>query len=219
MSIREKYVRIVEDIAERDGVFPAKKSYKIPAGATRLECIEYTLGYVVGVAGDREHYRYKKYYRVLSSALCMIAPQINHQGPQLHIDVGCGPGLFTWVVRDIFRHKQLDVGLYGYDHAREMVKLANDIWDELGESVDYACHYNARDMLSAVSARDNSCDYALVTFGHVLAQTHNKKFAIPEIWPDHLQLGWRQLPRRCRRRKIRVYQISYGMRPPRAFVA
>ena len=180
MSIREKYVRVVEDIAERDGVLPLemKKSYKIPAGATRLECIEYTLGYVVGVAGDREHYRYKKYYRALNSALRMIASRTEYRVPQLHIDVGCGPGLFTWVVRDKFRCEQLDVDLYGYDHAKEMVKLATEIWTKLDESVGYACYYNALEMLSTVSASDNSCDHALVTFGHVLVQTHDKKYVI-----------------------------------------
>ena len=191
MSIRAKYVRIVKEIAECAGISglpPSNTPCKISPKATRQVCIQYTRKFVVGMPGrdnphewHKPHYRYDRYHDALSLALDMIASRTEYRGPQLHIDMGCGPGLFTWVVRDIFRHEQIVVDLYGYDRANKMVEFATEIWTELDESVDYACYYNAHDMLSVVSAQDNNSDHALVTFGHVLAQNYDKKYAIRDF--------------------------------------
>ena len=174
MSIREKYVGVVESIAIRANILSSASNYRISAGASRSECIRYALRHVV--RHSKPHYRYDRYRVALSLALHMITSRTDYRGPQLHIDVGCGPGLFTWVVRDWLRHEQFVVDLYGYDHASEMVNLATEIWTELDESVGSSWHDDADEMLS--STRGISHDHSLVTFGHVLAQTHDQEHAI-----------------------------------------
>ena len=176
MSIREKYVGVVEGIAKSAGVLSSARNYQISTRATRSECIQYALRHVV--RHTKPHHRYDRYRVALSLALHMAVSRTDYRGPQLHIDVGCGPGLFTWVVRDSLRLQQFVVELYGYDHASEMVKLAAEIWTELGESVGSSWHDDADEMRSTASARGIRYDHSLVTFGHVLAQTHDQERAI-----------------------------------------
>ena len=176
MTIRDKYVDIVEGIAQRARVRSLARKYRISSDATRRECIQYALRYVV--RHTKRHYRYDRYRSALSLALQMSASQIENGELQLHIDIGCGPGLFTWVVQDRLRLDQISVGLYGYDHSREMVRLAEEIWDELGETVSSYWHSDADEMLATALSEGTRHDHSLVTFGHVLAQTHDNEDAI-----------------------------------------
>ena len=176
MTIRDKYVDIVEGIAARAGVLSAARHYRISTSASRRLCIQYALQYVV--RHDKPHYRYDRYHSAFCFALHKSALKVEHLGPLLHVDVGCGPGLFTWVVRDMLRRAQSAVALYGYDHSTEMVRLAEEIWDEFGEAVNCSWHDNVDELLASAMAESSSYDYSLVTFGHVLAQTHDQEDAI-----------------------------------------
>lgn len=175
MTIRDRYVDIVEGIAERAGVPSPARHYRISASATRRVCIQYALQYVV--RHDTLHYRYDRYRSALCFALNQGAVQAANTGTLLHVDIGCGPGLFTWVVRDLLRQAQLAVELYGYDHSTEMVRLAEEIWDELDEPFHGSWHDAVDEMLATV-AEGSNYDYSLMTFGHVLAQTHDQEDAI-----------------------------------------
>lgn len=82
------------------------------------------------------------------------------------------------MVRDLLKQRQLTVALHGYDHSAEMVRLAGEIWDELDEPVHCSWHCDVDNLLATALAEGPSYDYSLVTFGHVLAQTHDQEDAI-----------------------------------------
>lgn len=178
MTIREKYIDVVEKLAEKEptGGRPTRSDYRISADAGRGECLHYTLEYVV--RHTTPHYRYDRYRNALRQALRMNASRTGNRGPFRHVDLGCGPGLFTWVVRDVLRGKRSDVEFYGYDHSSEMIRLAGEIWNQLGESVSVSWHDNKDELLSAAVAGGGARRPCLVTFGHVLAQTHDQHEAI-----------------------------------------
>lgn len=91
-------------------------------------------------------------------------------GTAVHVDIGCGPGLFSWVVHDHFDDTELKVQLYGYDHATEMIRLAKLIQDRFESDID-AQYYDDSELLlgDIATAAPRSAD-VVVTFGHVLAQ-------------------------------------------------
>lgn len=178
MTIREKYIDVVENIAERQRTIVRRSGldHVISADATRRECIQYTLRHVVHET--RSHYRYNRYRDALRQALRMNASRTPCDGPLRHVDLGCGPGLFTWVVRDVFRGVRSEVSFFGYDHSREMIRLAGEIWNQLDESVSVSWHDNKDELLSAALAGGGARRPCLVTFGHVLVQTHDQQAAI-----------------------------------------
>ena len=100
------------------------------------------------------------------------------KGPLLHVDLGCGPGLFGWVVRDELRMERRALEMYGYDHSVEMVQLASDIWNELGDGIECSWHDDPDELLSAALASGPRYSSSLFTMGHVLAQTHDQTDAI-----------------------------------------
>ena len=146
-DIRDQYRDIIGSLAREHGA--AASGYEISRDATLAACIGYSRRFIVGRANDEPHYRYGRYMRVLSSAL--RRNPVN-TGTVVHVDIGCGPGLFTWVVRDYFRASpKIEVDLYGYDHSKEMVRLADYIWERLEEDVDYMCFHKTKDLLAQLS--------------------------------------------------------------------
>ena len=178
MTIREKYIDVVEKLAEKEptGGRPTRSDYRISADAGRGECLHYTLEYVV--RHTTPHYRYDRYRNALRQALQMNASRTGNRGPFRHVDLGCGPGLFTWVVRDAFRDERPEVDFYGYDHSSEMIRLAREIWDQLDEGVSVSWHDSKDGLLPEAFTGASVGGPALVTFGHVLAQTHYQDEAI-----------------------------------------
>lgn len=178
MTIREKYIDVVEKLAKKESIGgrSTRSDYRISADAGRGECLQYALEYVV--RHTTRHYRYDRYRHALRRGLQMHASRTGHGGPLRHVDLGCGPGLFTWVVRDEFRDERPEVEFYGYDHSGEMIRLAGEIWDQLDESVSVSWHDDKDELLSAALAGASAGGTALVTFGHVLAQTHDQREAM-----------------------------------------
>ena len=168
-DIRDKYTKIIGALAKKHGA-PAS-NHEIAREATLAQCIGFTKRFVVGRASDTPHYRYDRYRRVLDESL-----QRNpiNSGNVIHIDVGCGPGLFTWVVVDYFRSKpSINVTSYGYDHAPKMVKLARCIWKRLDETNNYFCYHNVSKVFDSRNQERSNKTTVIVTFGHVLIQTLN----------------------------------------------
>ena len=166
-DIRGRYTEIIGYLAKEHGA--AASGYEISKDANLVQCIGYARRFIVGRANDEPHYRYDRYMRVLNSAL--RRDPVN-TGTVVHVDIGCGPGLFTWVVRDYFRARpQIEVDLYGYDHSKEMIRLADYIWDRLEEDVDYMCFHKTKDLLTQIPQIITAPFCMLITLGHVLVQT------------------------------------------------
>ena len=179
MRIRKRYIQVVEAIAEQAGASDAGANYHVSVEATRRECLAYTLKWVV--RNTTQHYRYDLYRDSLSMALNFNASRMNNRSALLHLDLGSGPGLFTWVVRDALRKNPSTIEYYGYDHSSEMVSLADEIWSQLCKDIPAFWYHDPDEMLSTVSSNGPRYKCSLVTFGHVLAQTHDQDGAIPQF--------------------------------------
>ena len=122
----------------KDPIIPPDISLKQVIGYTRSHIIE----------NETEHFRYDRYWKALEVAL----KQSNFRSGRknVHLDLGCGPGLFSWVMRDyiLFRQAPLlklllkyntkdrsgtaidkvmnatDTVMIGYDYAEKMIELA-----------------------------------------------------------------------------------------------
>ena len=130
------------------------------------QCVGYALRYVSG--HSTTHYRYDRYRDALGLSL-RCNRDFRRTDTIVHVDVGCGPGLFAWVVYDYFRSLGVRVDSYGYDHAPEMVRLSRLIEDELETEIALNCYDDVEELLHAILARDLPADI-IVTFGHVLVQ-------------------------------------------------
>ena len=176
-DIRDRYTKIIGELAREHG--SEVSGYEISEDATLAQCIGYAQRFIVGRARDEPHYRYDRYMRVLRSAL---PQQLSKTRTLIHIDIGCGPGLFTWVVRDYVRRTSTtDVELYGYDYSKQMVKLANIIWNRLGEEECYSCFHSTTDLKHGMRLPRTGKCRVLVTLGHVLVQTVDEASAIGDF--------------------------------------
>lgn len=209
--IRDRYVAAIEAIAEREGVSGGGPvDWKIAENADRRQCLAYALRYVV--RHRRPHYRYREYLNILGRALDLADIEFDRQRPLLHVDVGCGPGLFTWVVADRFRGDPQSVELHAYDHAPQMVRLAEEVWERFAEPTECFWHHDLADLYSGALTGGAQYRGPLVTFGHVLAQTSGNDKAIHEfaeliaafdcdeavVVAVDAKSAWRSFPRGCR---------------------
>ncbi len=154
-------------------------NYWIPKNATLPECIWYAQRYIVG---SRSHYRYNKYKRALQSALLYRHPKIRQNGKMIHINIGCGPGLFSWVVRDHFRTNLfVNVESHGYDHSRNMVALARLLSKKLREDTHLSFYHDMDKLFVAVLSGESVVRNVVVTLGHVLVQTVDNEIATKDF--------------------------------------
>lgn len=176
-NIRYRYRDIIHSLAREHQVLSF--DYEVPEDATLPQCIGYANKYIVGLADSRPHYRYDRYMDVLKPAL---RQQSAIAGRMVHVDIGCGPGLFMWVVRDCFRpSSKIDVEYYGYDHAKDMARLAKIIWNRLEEGVRYSFYHSIRDLESNMELATADRRNVLVTLGHVLVQTVDNDSALDDF--------------------------------------
>ena len=166
-NIRDKYRKIIQDLATEHKA--TDSSHIISQNATRIQCIGYADHHVVAAQYERPHYRYDRYRRALASE---IHPHPVRGGTVIHVDIGCGPRLFSWVVRDFFRRRpNIDVKFHGYDHALNMARFAIYLWERFEEDADYLCFHNLSELLNSLEEGCAANSYVIVTFGHVLVQT------------------------------------------------
>ena len=94
------------------------------------------------------------------------------------MDVGCGPGVFAWVVHDYFRHQAdgTEVELHAYDSSPEMVRLAGLLWREFDTGVYLDATSDVGELTSRIM-QGGPAD-VIVSFGYVLVQTSDQKDAI-----------------------------------------
>ena len=175
MLIRDRYVSVIDRMASRFG--RESGDHVILRDATLSRCIDYAARYLY--EGDTiEHYRYKRYMRALEDLVRDYGGR-RKTSTIVHVDVGCGPGLFSWVVHDYFRDREPEIAieLYAYDQSPAMVGLADLIWREFETGVHLGATSDLDELISQVMQGGPPAD-VIVSFGHVLVQTSDQEDTI-----------------------------------------
>ena len=203
--IIEHHKTVLERLIKTGPKLPAPRHnwHVIPANATYADCLSYADHLLIDMKR-----RYNEYRGVLRNAFSVSEYQPAPSVPVLHLDIGCGPGLFMWAVLDQFREGQNDpypipVTPVGYDSSSSMLALAHQCYMKLSQAV------NTRKDESAWSGPQDPSQYfprphllsgrddlrrwleaerssvperdIMVTFGHVLAQNFQNSDAIYEF--------------------------------------
>lgn len=167
MLIRDQYIEAIRRMKDRFG--RERGGYLIPKDATLERCIDYAARYLYE-KDTSEHYRYMRYQWALER---LLADYGDHRktGMIVHVDIGCGPGLFSWVVHDYFGQEEpkTAIELHAYDHSSEMVKLARLLWSEFKIGVRLDTTSDLEALISRIRQDGTPADM-IVSFGHVLAQ-------------------------------------------------
>ena len=160
--------------------------HEVRPEATFTEVVQYTEHFVGGgyqrSRGWNEYYRYERYRYVLAS---IDFSTLGTPHRIAHVDIGCGSGLFGWALLDWINEntgEYKNVELYGYDHSPEMIKLAWMLKHRLSRLVGgypILRYYDDRTrMLQKLSERNRGGTNYIITFGYVLAGTHDDDNAI-----------------------------------------
>ena len=100
----------------------------------------------------------------------------------MHLDLGCGPGLFSWVVQDYmltkYRKNPGDIDLIGYDYAENMIRLAALFQEHLPVEYNLDGYFEIDRIRNMLKSRDLSDCHVLITFGHVLIQVKDSSEAM-----------------------------------------
>ena len=152
-----------------------RPSYELSPSAEMTEVLQYTDWFVAGTGDSREHYRYRRYFETMQHLPLS-------QRRQVHVDVGCGVGLFSWVFLDWATGKMLDfkrLRLFGLDQNRTSLDLASRLREKLSlvvPSYPKLRYYEKAETLSRnlIKRHLKGSDY-VITFGHVLAQSHSSE--------------------------------------------
>ena len=172
MPIRDEYIAVIARLSRRFG--RTYGHYQVPEHASLPRCLGYASRYVSG--HTTKHYRYDRYKGALRYAL-RLNGDFCRNGTAVHVDIGCGPGLFSWVVHDHFDDTELTIQLYGYDHATEMIRLARRIQDGFESNINVQYYDDSAQLLGNIPTAPPPAD-VIVTFGHVLAQLADNHQAI-----------------------------------------
>lgn len=172
MLIRQQYFGVLDGIADSHGRVRGQhivKRHIIGRNASLQRCIDYALHYF-RENDTQPHYRYDRYYKTIERLLdrCGSVRRTRHV---VHLDLGCGPGLFSWALHDYFSQNEPNTVLevYGYDHAPSMTRLARLIWSELDGVCDAQFTHDSDELTSLVMQGGPPAD-VIVSFGHVLVQ-------------------------------------------------
>ena len=169
MQIREHYINSFNQIRNKFGELPC--NHLISENVSLKKAIGYTRQFIV--ESDQEHFRYDYYKRKIGEAITRLG--LNPVENKItHLDLGCGPGLFSWVVRDCLRSRYKknpdDIELIGYDYAENMIHLANLFHEYLPVEYNFDGYFEFERIRNMLKSRDFSdCDN-IITFGHVLIQ-------------------------------------------------
>ena len=101
--------------------------YEVFEDATMGQCVGYTQKFVIAKEKGSAFNRYDHYREVLDTALDILPRQETF----VHVDVGCGPGLCSWVAHDCSQEREHPGPLLAFDRAPNMVKLANHLWERM----------------------------------------------------------------------------------------
>ena len=103
----------------------------------------------------------------------------------VHLDIGCGPGVFCWVMHDHMAsrkpHRPDSVVYYGYDHCANMIGLAHLFLDGLHAQYDFHDYSDLAQIWTALVEQDVSNRDVVVTFGYALVQVQEDPAALEEF--------------------------------------
>ena len=180
MPIRDNYVPTLNAIAGHYGEAPP--TAQIGPRATLQATIGYTRRHVV--QHTTPHFRYQYYHNALSLALRRL--HFDSADRQVvHLDIGCGPGVFSWVVYDYMESQETrDAGqvfYYGYDHSAAMIQLAHLFLDRFPVRYEFHGYSDLAEIVAALANREfSNCD-VVVTFGYALVQVRKNPVALGEF--------------------------------------
>ncbi len=181
MLVKSRYHKAIYDIMERKKILPNRRDHEIPATAGFSEVMQYTEWHIGYKSRQREfqgqytnpHYRYERYRPIMNKRSAT-------DNCQVHIDVGCGAGVFSWVFLDWATSKQIGfnrVELYGLDHSNAMIDLAFLLRNELAREIEDYPELNyvsdTEILLQNLETHNSEGTDYTITFGHVLVQAHD----------------------------------------------
>ena len=180
MSIRDSYIPTFGSIKNKYGA--GYSGPKIRTDASLKRAIGYAREYVV--KHSQQHFRYDYYQKALSSAFRRL--RFDPAGRRIvHLDMGCGPGLFSWVMHDHIESEYAQnvnsVSYFGYDHAAAMIRLAHLFWDRLPVRCDFDGYSSLDEIAAVLTDRDFSNHDVVVTFGYVLVQVQDSTSAMDDF--------------------------------------
>ncbi len=191
MSIRDNYIRAFRSIARRHGQRPA--TAQIGPEDSLQETIGYTKDYVV--ENTTEHFRYDYYRSALSRAFRQL--QFDPADRRvLHLDIGCGPGVFSWAMYDHMAAQDTrdpnQVDYYGYDHCAAMIELARLFLQRFPDQYEFNDFSDLAE-ISTTLADEALCNFdVVVTFGYALVQVRDNPTALDDfatliscLFPSH----------------------------------
>lgn len=183
--VRDLHFGVLDAIMNEHNIepLPRRPSHIVRADASFAEVVQHT-DWWLRRNDSILHYRYNRYRATLG-----IRQPTRDRYPRLaHVDVGCGAGLWSWVLLDWAADYNLAydrIDLYGVDHSPSMIALAYFMRDGLVETVaNYPeLHYetNVQMLLQAlIENHQEPTDY-MITFGHVLVQALAESTALDAI--------------------------------------
>lgn len=183
MSIRGHYIQAFETIRNRYG--EEGSGWEINPDVSLKQAIGYTRQYVIG--HDKPHFRYDYYRDALDWAFSTLRFGPGN-GDILCMDLGCGPGLFSWVVQDYMVSRSVrkgDIEIIGYDHANNMIRLLNMFHDcfccRCSPQHDWHGYFRIGRLKRALKTRCFSNHDVIVTLGHVLIQIKDNPRAMRDF--------------------------------------
>ena len=191
MSIRDNYESAFDAIAQHCGQEPSPA--QIGPHDSLQKMIGYTRQFVV--EQTTRHFRYQYYHDTLSLALTRL-----RFGPAnrrvVHLDIGCGPGVFSWVIYDHMASQVTrdpsQVDYYGYDHSAAMIQLAHLFLERFPVQYEFHGFSDLVEISRALADEDfSNCD-VVVTFGYALVQVRDNAAALGDfatliacVFPSH----------------------------------
>ena len=174
--IKDHYHRAIDDILSDFRITPWQDRsgrHGVKPNDSFTTVVQHTEAFLGSRLNKDPHYRYNRYRSALIRYMNLS------MGRRIaHIDIGCGSGLFSWTLLDSatqnnIAHSHID--LYGYDHSPQMICLARMVRRKLIPVIpsypDVSYTHNLETLLSQLKLRNRDTDY-IITFGHVLAQSH-----------------------------------------------
>ena len=178
--VKDHYHQGIYDIMRKRKIRASKRCHNIAANAGLAEVVQYTEWHVGYKSREQEfrgrytnrHYRYERYQ-----------PVMNRRGPsdrrQVHIDVGCGAGVFSWAFLDWATSRNIGydrIELYGLDRSKAMLDLARMLKNEMSHNIpnypDLHYYSDIDDLLYDLNLQEGHDKDYTITFGHVLVQAH-----------------------------------------------
>lgn len=180
MQIREHYLQSFNRIRRRFGM-KAPADRVIPGNVSLQEAIGFTSRFIT--ESCEKHFRYDLYRARLDEALTRLG--FNPANKNItHLDLGCGPGLFSWVVQDCLHSRYNknpgDIDFIGYDHAKNMIYLTNLLYGYLPAGYNFQGYFEIDKLRNLLEFRDFSHSNCIITIGHVLIQARDNTEALQD---------------------------------------